>query len=93
MTIKANPDWLQRRQIAESELEIPTEEASWSPAVGCLLKFLFLKDLNKIRTTSTETPILEFWPTENRKAGDVNQNIPKPSFTRSFFFLMRSFIF
>lgn len=44
MTIKADPDWLQRRQFAESELEIPTEEASRSPAVGCLLKFLFLKD-------------------------------------------------
>lgn len=45
MTIKANPDWLQRRQFAESELEVPTEEASRSPAVGCLLKFLFLKDV------------------------------------------------
>lgn len=44
MTIKADPDWLQRRQFAESELEIPTEEASRSPVVGCLLKFLFLKD-------------------------------------------------
>lgn len=83
MTIKANPDWLQRRQFAEPELEIPTEEASRSPAVGCLLKLLFLKDFNKI---SIETPILEFWPTENRKAGDVNQSIPKPSFARSFFF-------
>lgn len=45
MTIKANPDWLQRRQVAESELEIPAEEASRGPAVGCLLKVLLLKDV------------------------------------------------
>lgn len=45
MTITANPDWLQWRQFAESELEIPTEVASRSPAVGYLLKFLFLKDI------------------------------------------------
>lgn len=33
MTIKANPDWPQRRQVAESEQEVPTEGAGQSPAV------------------------------------------------------------
>lgn len=37
MTIKANPDWPQRRQFAESEQEVPAEEAGPSPAVEDLL--------------------------------------------------------